>query len=349
MFFVKLETKKSNLIGNVDEIKIYNDRIYVLDKGVSKMIYAFELNGEFIGSIGQKGRGPGEYLAPEGIEIDKVNNELIVVSVANRKFLRYDLVGNFLGDFDVEVAFVDFKILDNGNFVLLGGDYSNTHLGEEMNKRIIYITDNRGKIISYGPKFCVDFEDVKITRLANLMVQNNEISYSYKLSDTIFQVNDTVITAKYKIDFGDYALDRKSLMNKSTQDFIHTSNKIGNPISFNGRHFQTENYLLFQITVNRISFSLYYNKNCNKLFTSLNNPIDESFWIGNFVSSYKDYFIASMDAHELFSSIESLKKNNPSQLTKMYARMGMNGEFNISESDNPVLFFYKFKNDCCEE
>lgn len=349
IFAVKLETNKRNIIGNIDEIKIYNDRIYVLDKGIAKMIYVFDINGRFIGQIGRKGRGPGEYQTPEGIEIDKVNNELIVVSVANRKFLRYDLVGNFLGDFDVEVAFVDFKILENGNFVLLAGDEPNTHLGKEMSKRIIYITDNRGNIVSYGPKYCTDFEDVKIRRLGNLMVQNNEISYAYKFSDTIFQVNNNELTAKYKIDLGSYALNRERLKNLSTQDFINASIKLNNPIDFTGEHFQTKDYLLFRITINRSLFSLYYNKKCNKLFTSLSNPIDESYWMGSWVSSYQDYFIASMNAHELLSSMENLKKNYPYRLNNMYAKLGWNQEFDISDSDNPILFFYKFKIECCEE
>lgn len=349
MFAVRLETNSRNIIGNIDEINIYNDRIYVLDKRMARMIYAFDLNGNFIGPIGQRGRGPGEYQILGGMAIDKVNDELIVVCVAKRKILRYDLVGNFLGDIDVQVAFVDFKILENGNFVLLAGDEPNAHLGEEMSRRIIYITDNGGNIISYGPKYCTYFEDVKMSRLGNLMVQNNVISYSYKFSDTIFQVNNTEITAKYKIDLGPYSLDRERLKNLSTLDFIDVSNRLNNPIRFMGNHFQTEDFFLFQIAVNEIVFSLYYHKKSNRLFSSLTNPTNEDFLWGSWVASYRDYFIASADAHSILSQIENIRKNNPSQLPKIYAKLSLDENFEISDTDNPILLFFRLKNECFEQ
>jgi hypothetical protein len=345
IFSVQLETNRNNLIGYVDEIKIYKDRIYVLDKRVAKMIYAFDIKGRFIGTVGKKGKGPGEYLNPEGMEIDKVNNEIIVVSVANRKFLRYDLIGNFLGDFNVEVAFADFKILDNGNFVLLAGDEPNAHLGEDVSNRNVYVTDNRGKIIAYGPKFYTAFKDIKITRNANLMVQNNEISYSYKLSDTIFQVNNNEITAKYIIDLGSFALDREILKNKNTQDYINALDKTKDLFLYSGEHFQTKDYLLFKITIDRSVLTLFYNKNNNKLYTSMAYPTHLDYWMGSFVSSYQDYFIASMDAPNLLIEIENLKINDLSQLKKIYANMGLDKEFDLSDSDNPILFFIKFKKD----
>ena len=346
IFAVKLETNRNNIIGHIDDIKIYKNRIYVLDKRVAKIIYAFDLNGKFINSVGKKGKGPGEYLHPEGIEIDKINNELIVVSVANRKFLRFDLDGKFLGEFDIEVAFKDFKILNNGNFVLLAGDELNSHLGEDLSKRIVYITDNRGKIIGFGPKSCTDFENVKIQRAANLMVQNNEISFCYKFSDTIFQVNNHEIRAKYKIDLGSFALDREKLKNKNTQDFISTLNKINsNPeILFSGNHFQTNDYLFFSIDVDRSPLAFFYNKNNKKLFIGMINPYNPYYLFdGKVVSSYKDYFIGYRDSYSILSEVEQIKKNNPSQLNLLFKNMGLNKEFDLSESDNPVLFFYKLK------
>lgn len=349
IFSVKLETNRQSRIGYIDEIKIYKDRIYVLDKRVAKMIYAFDINGRFIGTIGKKGRGPGEYEAPAGIEIDKVNNELIVVSVGNRKYLRYDLVGNFLGDFNVEVAFADFKISDDGNFVLLAGDEPNIHLGEDVGRRKVYVTDNRGTIVAYGPKLSNDFKDINITRGGNLLVQNNEISYSYKLSDTIFQVNNNEIFAHYKIDLGPYALNREALKGKNTQDYISATEKKSNSFLYNGNHFQTKDYLLFQITSNGEVLSFYYNKNNNKLFTSLCFPNQYDYWIGNYVASYKDYFIATLNAHVLMEIIEITKESDPSQLMKMYANMGLNKDIELKDSDNPVLFFYKLKKDCYEE
>lgn len=57
--FIPLETIDNNLIGNISQIAIYKDMIFVLDRFYSKRLYAFKTDGTYIGQIGNQGNGPG--------------------------------------------------------------------------------------------------------------------------------------------------------------------------------------------------------------------------------------------------------------------------------------------------
>ncbi|PCH68233.1 MAG: hypothetical protein COC06_09885 [Bacteroidales bacterium] len=340
---IPLETNGENLIGRIDELKIYEDKIYILDKRMAKSVFVFDLKGKYIGEIGKKGKGPGEYPKPDGFEIDIVNRELLVISVGKRKILRYDFKGNFLGYHKIKIANHDIKVLDNGNMVFLGGDQRNNHLGELKNK-IIYITNNKGDLLSYGPTAPSDYVNVKEVRGGNMMVQNNEISYSYKYSDTIFQVRGNELIAQYKLNFINCALNRRKYKDKSFGDFVNSlKNEPTSPALFNGSHFQTTDYLIFNFTVKEFVYTGFYNKNQSKLI--MGQPIyDETkiYFAPLILSSYNDYFVSYESAYRIK---QILKANSESSIEKqsLITALKKNNSLDINEEDNPVLFFYKFK------
>jgi hypothetical protein len=56
-----LEAGKDCLIGSLDELQIFDGRIYILDKHIAKSLFVFDMEGRFIRKIGSLGRGPGEF------------------------------------------------------------------------------------------------------------------------------------------------------------------------------------------------------------------------------------------------------------------------------------------------
>jgi hypothetical protein len=343
-FAIALETNNNNLIGTIDEIRIYNGNIFILDKRIAKAVFVFNMDGKYLRRIGKNGRGPGEYPRPDGFEIDKKNKELLISSTSIRKILRYDFEGNFLGNIKPQVGNYDFKITDNGNIVLLAGDHENAHLGELKN-RIVYVIDKKGNIISYGPSNSSDFKEVKMTQGRNLMANNYEITYSYKLSDTIYSINENEINAQYKIDFGKSGIDREELKSKNTGEFLKAVEKGENsPAFYLGTQFQTNDYLYFQFNYNKKIIDCFYNKNQSKTIAGVvSNDTPEIICVSPFFAAYKDYLIASVDAHYLMGIEEMLRKNNPLTHETLLKLVGSDGEFKIKKNDNPVLFFYKFK------
>ncbi|WP_147677878.1 6-bladed beta-propeller [Algibacter pacificus] len=348
-YTVILETTENNLIGKVDEIKIHHDNIYILDKNISKSVFVFDIEGKFIRKIGQKGKGPGEYIRPDGFEIDKKNKELLIPNTAIRKILRYDFEGNFLGDIDIKVAFLDFKILDNGNFVLLAGDEANTHLNE-LKRKELYITKRNFEIIQYGPSRSY-FKNVKYAPEANLMSQNNKISYAYKLSDTLLVLDNNELTASYKLDFGKHSINKKKLQATNTGEFFNGILKQMNKSAyFLGNHFQTKDYIYFSYLYKEKSLRCFYNKNQSILLEGASiNDTSDNFLFYPFRSAYNDYFIASANISNILD-VEKRLKTNDELAYKSYLKLFKSeGELKFKDSDNPILVFYKFKKDYHED
>ena len=106
MFFnapttIILETSKKCMIGSVSDMQVFDGKIYIFDKMNAKSLFQFDLNGKYIGKIGEYGRGPGEYLRLMDFTIDKKNNELYLLDYD--KLHRYKTDGTYLNTVNIEI------------------------------------------------------------------------------------------------------------------------------------------------------------------------------------------------------------------------------------------------------
>lgn len=342
-YVIPLETLSKNLIGHIDEVKIYKNEIFVSDIRKSKSVYVFDLRGKYLRRIGDIGSGPGEYSRPEGFEIDEKNNELLVFNGNIRKILRYNLSGEFLGNIDIGFGCKSFKVLDDGNILLLAADYENTHLGE-IKDRIVYVINRKGKIVEYGPKRSSDFKKVAYNLPNNLTSKNQEITYSYRFSDTIYKVSNNKINAKFHINFGDEGINREKMGSKNQDEFVKMLKDAKKPIPyFPGKHFQTNDYLYFTFIYNGKAINCFYNKNNSELIigSSIDNKNSPYPFFSSFCSSYEDYFISSVDAYDFIQFKKVMTTLDPSIKDNLIIKQLNN--LGIDAKDNPILFFYKIK------
>ncbi len=74
-----------------------SDKRFVIFDG--NELKQFDRSGKYLGKIGSKGNGPGEYyIAPYNITIDEAGGRIYMLTYAAKKILTYDLEGNFIGD-----------------------------------------------------------------------------------------------------------------------------------------------------------------------------------------------------------------------------------------------------------
>lgn len=116
---VQLETNKNSLLGNISDVKIYNDKIFIVDKiaGVS----IFDMKGVFIQNLGRKGDGPGEFDTIYHMTIDE-NSGLIYIA-SGYKILIFSLDYEFIQEkkFPFLLHYLFFK---NGYLNILSKDLS---------------------------------------------------------------------------------------------------------------------------------------------------------------------------------------------------------------------------------
>jgi hypothetical protein len=72
--YIKLDASAEDfLFKTIDKVKIYNDRIFILDTWVKKLM-VFDTTGKGIGKVGGIGQGPGEYLRIADFDVDNFGN-----------------------------------------------------------------------------------------------------------------------------------------------------------------------------------------------------------------------------------------------------------------------------------
>lgn len=87
--YIPLETSEESLVGRDRHIVLENDVIYLPEVGTQKLS-RFSLSGEYLGSVGKRGRAFGEYVGINGFSFDydyKTGIEMIYDS--SKKLVEY--------------------------------------------------------------------------------------------------------------------------------------------------------------------------------------------------------------------------------------------------------------------
>lgn len=88
---IKLESSDKNLILDASMIRIWKDRIFILDCfAQDKTVWVYDMQGKHLGNLGALGPGPGEYIMPMSLVVDEANNQILVKDVAQNKLLYFD-------------------------------------------------------------------------------------------------------------------------------------------------------------------------------------------------------------------------------------------------------------------
>lgn len=114
---ISLETVSQALLGKPWDMIVSNDKIIINDLMSTGTIHIFSIEGNYIGQLGNKGEGPGEYKSPEKMVI--INDEIFVYDPILLKINVYNLNKlNYLRSWKVK-NFFESMISINNNIVVL--------------------------------------------------------------------------------------------------------------------------------------------------------------------------------------------------------------------------------------
>lgn len=85
--------------------------IYVSDM-IDHCIKAFDSNGNYIKTIGQKGQGPGEFSGPINVEIGP-QDKIYVMDAWNKRVVTLDKNGVYLSSFPLNIESIDNMLVDH--------------------------------------------------------------------------------------------------------------------------------------------------------------------------------------------------------------------------------------------
>jgi CRISPR/Cas system-associated protein endoribonuclease Cas2 len=342
-YYIPLETIDSiNLIGRIDKIIFTNDRIFILDRNISKTLFIFSINGDYISKIDKQGDGPGEFKNPQDFVFNDDNDNLILYCRNNMKFIFFDIDGKYQSEMKLGLNFRSFVLKDNNYLAFTHSIYNSS----ENEGDILYdfITmDIHGKIVikQFPNDIEVGNSGVVITHNDYFSRDRDNYYLSWVFNDTVYTINNDNSAVPYCFfDFNDKSMPNDVLNERDNVKMYRDVILDGVYWSKYGPLKATNDLFIINISAGRsdeIESSIYamlFSLKTNRkiIFNKISNENDDA--VFNFpVSTYKDYFVSVLYPEEV---LLNKSDNNSSIFLK-----GV--ETKIAEFDNPVLMLTKFK------
>jgi len=333
--YVKLETTGDNLVGAISQILFVNNKIIVVDFDVSKTITVYDESGKFLNKIGKLGQGPEEYAYLEHVALTPDKSMVVVVDMGSGNLKYFGLEGNFIKSVKFPFWFSRCEFINDN---IIAGHYSGGNMVQKNNvsyKPQLVITDLKGNILSSGFQSFYS-KNFASTTFMPLRKFDNEVIYCPPFSDTIYHVSEKGLCPLYHLN-----IKRTSpiVIDNNITDNSWEEYKENNPF-FNGEIIELKDATMINISERYKNWSRFiiYSKKQDKIFSctgTLSNPFFRIFSVPK--ARYKDDMIVVDERASNIIANRNIfyqlgEKNIVDKLFK-----------DLTEDNNPVLFFYKIK------
>lgn len=207
---IKLQTTRNNLIGSVDKLIYADSTFFILDRDMGKSIYSFDSEGNFIATIGFSGRGPEEYIEPTDIFYDEVARNVVVWDQFTHRFLSYSRSGEFIYSRGVPLRFLRCERVPGSESIWCshltvnggvdGVDGYNLISTDSLCSRVEALFDLNPLVMNYVPIG------------TNMRVLGNSLYYHPQFSDTIYKIDESVVSPSFLLDFKNIPALPRNLM-----------------------------------------------------------------------------------------------------------------------------------------
>ena len=337
--YIPLETTPQSLMGMVQDVEFYNDRIYIHDVETN-MVYIYDKSGRYLCKIGEKGGGPGEFSTLlYGFMIDSYANRLLVYDQGKRRMNYFSLDGAFLFDRNVPM------ILDGGfravspNRILVSNhrNIENDHLGKWNSYRIIQL-DSLLQIAGGGYEYD---DNVHSNYLAPAFpVSNSDVLYNPMYTNDFYSISPTTIQMKYHLDYSRFENVIDTCEINALQDSKEIFKYMLSSTYVLPESVETKDFFWFKTHVRDYSeeFYTYYDRKTNRSLSFQTVASDVDFVYDYILSCCGDYIVGVAEVSTLRALAEACKMGivkGKKENLEMIDR--------LKDDDNPVLVLFKLK------
>jgi len=260
--FIPLETNANCIMGEPRKLCLHNNKFYLTDMGVNKRIFIFNTSGNYLGSIGSYGKGPGEFINLTDFFINKTQNQLFVLDNDQRKVIVYDLqTAKFLYDFKITFSAHDFAMIDENKLVFYSKVPQNKS-GKSFSIAIMNLDDK-----SYNWFLAQDELDTSLSGI-NSIFQSFNTYYAPYLKDIVYRITSNSIEPAILFNFGKNKLPEERLKDfrknpriildllKERKDWTYGIENV----------LETDKFLTFNLEVSRNTVIVIYSKETGSFF-----------------------------------------------------------------------------------
>lgn len=323
---VPLETSENCLIHHVDKIKLYENKIYILDRK-SASIFIFSKTGKFLYKVFNQGRGSGEYIMIADFDIRPGTGDIYVLDAMTDRLLVFEnekFSKSYKLDFNAKITNLCFL----GENKIAFENQISTEI--DSLKYYLFITDLNLNLISKNIHYNRS-NSLILSPVSPFSLFDDIISYLPIYNDTVYHIVKSEIVPTYKLDFGNNWIDEEYLFNKklNPNNFFNDLKKLNSVYFVNLIESSTHVFVYFTFKDEKLAF-LYDKKVKRGLFIK-NYMKDGCGYNGLPLTPDGEEFLGIVNPYEL-SNI------NKEKIFRLFPKLD-----NIKAKQNYILSFIKFK------
>lgn len=238
-------------IGHISKVAIFKNILLVFDSHYANKIFAYdlELKGKFIFSIGEKGKGPGEFVELTDFAVDSLNEQIITIDWTQRRISYFDFNGNFINSKTMD--FVPIRIFCDEKYLYFLNDALE-------NDKCLKILDRELNLVAEYLPFS-DYPSF-INYDSGFLNIGNKILLNYPNCDTVFQLSEAKLVPYLAIESGVYSfytcvrnnhLFRKRDLSIAFRGYSHRKDKIFQDVLFPSIYFEDNKLKFFEFSFNQ--------------------------------------------------------------------------------------------------
>lgn len=291
-WIIPLETSDDCLIGEIDKIQFYNDRIYILDILLRKAVLVFDIDGNYLGRIGNTGRGPGEYILPVSFTIDERNDIITIYDNGTDKAISYQAgTFDFLSETKLEYHFIQSIWMENSLLAFfVPGSMKSPYEGQ-----ILIATPSYEVINNFAPS---DHITRKGFSGINFIYKTKEGNYFFRPNEGIvFSFDESSYWERYRLKLHKNFPPNSFFPNTPEPSSQYYKRLRESEYVYSYQVMENDLYLIVNYTYKGEKFSGIYNKKSGGTFlTSASRITDNTNKMDMLipVATYNDKFISAV-------------------------------------------------------
>ena len=340
---IPLETKSECTLGNIKDIKIKGDTLYISDHQ-KKAIYMFNMKGEYLNKIHNVGRGPSEYIKVWDFDVNPKNENVMILDRSSKKVCIYNQKGKFIRDLSLQNYFMNFVYTSNGFYFFRPGP-------PKSDDKLLFKTDLRGNVKwkrLTNEKHNKGIRPVFTSRV--LHKTSSHITVTMLYSDTIYAISDNTINPFITFNLGKYHFSQKEINRILTKPKEQVPREVidkKNPECFNFlmNYSQNEHLAMMDYNIGIRPNSILYRFKTHQTINT-NNIADDMTYVRPELKKIEGpYMVGEFNyrpSRPKYNDIKSLK--DIVKKGKLPFKPPVKEKIlSYNASDNPLLVVYKIK------
>ena len=336
---IPLETTPDNLIGTILKLQVKNDTIYTFSR---KTVMLFRISGEYIGSVGKIGNGPGEMVLPTDFSVHPGGGQVAILDNVKEELFFYNNFGKFISSQKTGLPYIAHFTWYKPDLFIFGSNFR-PQSGKNFS---IYLSDLKKNTSRGFLNFNPSINGIFLMNHCQYSQYRGDQFITRDFDNTVYKLGAVDIPVPYiNITFNTGTIQQADLLKFSGRpyDFIDWKNKnkkcdLGNFNEFDKHYAITYfkgNLKHTQIISKKTGEHYKINHSAN-----LSDPISDFLPVW----AYKEYLIMVAEPFVLKQKIKQIPPAIKAKLGKNYETL-IKIANQANDEDNPIIIFLSYDGD----